>query len=29
MELALAEKGKYQPGFWQLEGDEEASRVPW
>lgn len=30
VELALAEKGKYENGFWQLEGDEkEASRVPW
>lgn len=30
VELVLAEKGKYENGFWQLEGDErEASRVPW
>ena len=30
VELALAEKGKYENGFWQLESDEkEASRVPW
>lgn len=30
VELALAEKGKYENGFWQLEDDEkEASRVPW
>ena len=30
VELALAESGKYENGFWQLEGDEKvASRVPW
>ncbi|CAF9942422.1 hypothetical protein IMSHALPRED_003672 [Imshaugia aleurites] len=30
VELALAEKGRYENGFWQMEGDEnEASRVPW
>ena len=30
VELALAERGKYEIGFWQLDGDEkEASRVPW
>lgn len=30
VELALAERGKYENGFWQLDGDEkEASRVPW
>ena len=30
VELALAEKGKYANGFWQLEGDDkEASPVPW
>ena len=30
VELALAEQGKYENGFWQLEGDDEkeASRVP-
>lgn len=28
VELVLAEKGKYENGFWQMEGDEkEASRV--
>ena len=30
VELALAEKGKYEHGFWQLDSDEKkASRVPW
>ena len=31
VELALAEQGKYENGFWQLEGynEKEASRVPW
>lgn len=30
VQLALAGKGKYANGFWQLEGDDrEASPVPW
>ena len=30
VELALADKYKYENGFWQLEGDaKEASQVPW
>ena len=30
VELALADKHKYENGFWQLEGDaKEASQVPW
>ena len=30
VELALADKQKYENGFWQLEGDaKEAGQVPW
>ena len=30
VELAMAEPGKYESGFWQMEeGDEGAVRVPW
>ena len=30
VELALADKQKYENGFWQLEGDaKEADQVPW
>ncbi|MCJ1270106.1 hypothetical protein MMC22_010000 [Lobaria immixta] len=29
VELASAENGKYEPGFWQMEGDsQEAMKVP-
>lgn len=30
VELAVAEKGKYRNGFWQMEGEEkEPTEVPW
>ena len=29
VELATAERGKYGNGFWELEGSDECTRVPW
>ncbi len=30
VELAMAERGTYGGGFWQMEGeDQEPTKVPW